>query len=170
MAAITTKHTMTTFTTHSKVMPRSEPVIVERITKSKSAKRRSITTLNWADMCQSSPKVTVKSKPVANGKLETLPVDFSYCERVIERIQTRQPLMQRVLNRKVVKGDVVARGATHGKMTLISLEDAQRKREVIYHSVEHLDNGAAFGRGFRTDLISLRDARQRAEIKYRTVI
>ena len=79
-------------------------------------------------------------------------------------------MAQRILNKGIRKGDdVIARGATHTKMTLISLEDAQKIREVVYHSVEHLTDGAAFGRGFRTDLISLRDARQRDEIKYRSV-
>ena len=110
----------------------------------------------------------VPSEPVANGKLETFPEDLVYCKRMIKR--ARLPLVQRVLNKDIRKGnEVTASGATHMKMTLISLEDAQKSREVVYHSVEHLTDGAAFGRGFRTDLISLRDARQRDEIKYRSV-
>ena len=108
------------------------------------------------------------SEPVAYSKLETFPDDLVYCKRVIKG--ARPALAQRILNKGIRKGDdVIARGATHTKMTLISLEDTQKSREVVYHSVEHLTDGAAFGRGFRTDLISLRDARQRDEIKYRSV-
>ena len=110
----------------------------------------------------------VPSEPDANGKFETFPNDLTYCKHAIRG--ARPTLAQRILNKSIRKGDdVIARGATHSKMTLISLEDTQKSREVVYHSVEHLTDGAAFGRGFRTDLISLRDARQRDEIKYRSV-
>ena len=108
------------------------------------------------------------NEPALPHKLFELPDDLECCERVIKR--TRLPLAQRVLNQDIRKGDdVLASGVTHMKMTLISLEDAQRSREVVYHSVEHLDNGREFGRGFRIDLISLREARARSEIKYRTI-
>lgn len=155
-----------TLVTPSVVVPRIEPVIVART--SKSAKRSSITTLHWAGKKQTSSNVENTRPPVTCGKLEQLDEDLSYCKRVIKR--ARAPLTQRVLNRDNKKGDVIARGATHAKMTLISLGDAQGKPEIVYHSVDHLDNRALFGRGFRTDLISLTDARQRAEIKYRTVL
>ena len=69
------------------------------------------------------------SEPVANGKLETFPDDLVYCKRVIKG--ARPALAQRILNKGIRKGDdVIARGATHTKMTLISLEDAQKSREI----------------------------------------
>lgn len=67
-------------------------------------------------------------------------------------------------------GLTMAMGLTHAKLNLIPLGEAQKRGEIVYHSVDTLDAGDLLNRRFGTNLISLREARQNPDIKYRTVL
>ncbi|THG96463.1 hypothetical protein EW026_g5371 [Hermanssonia centrifuga] len=102
-----------------------------------------------------------------------VPADLPYRIRGISIEPRKKTLVERLL-RKEFKEDgeplVIAMGLTHGKMELISLGEAQQSRDIVYRSVEKLDDGENFGRGFRTDLISLGEAKRRPEIVYRGLV
>lgn len=65
---------------------------------------------------------------------------------------------------------VMAMGLTHAKLKLIPLSEAQRRKDIVYHSVDTSDNGTASSGGSDSELISLFEARGSPETIYRTLL